>query len=58
MTNTKYKSQESYNDRMKRHGFVKVAGWVPADKREDFLDHAFDLRVKHAKKEGINLTDL
>lgn len=42
-----FPSQDSYNDRMRAKGLEKVSAWVPAAKRDWFLDLAEDLRKEH-----------
>ena len=53
---TKYRSQESYNERMSKAGFVKVGAWIPECERENFLDHAYALRLKFARVNGFDLS--
>lgn len=53
---TKYRSQESYNERMAAAGFIKVGAWVPEEDRERFLDYAYGLRLDYARKKGFDLS--
>lgn len=55
---SKYKSQESYNERMKKRGFIKVGAWVPVEDREELLDIAHEMRSDFAKKKGFQLEDV
>jgi hypothetical protein len=47
MTTGKLHAQEKYEDRMKRLGHIRVGAWIPKKDRDELLDFAFDLRVKH-----------
>lgn len=58
MSSTKYASQDSYNERMKKAGFVKIGVWVPADDRDSLLDKAYEMRVHHARKKGFELDEV